>query len=377
MPERGIDSPKPSTIMVLSGFLGSGKTTLLTRLLSEAKDKGLKAAVIMNEIGEVSLDGATVQSDVPMTEIMDGCICCSVRGELALAIKLLVEEQAPDIVIVEATGLANPAEIIEAVTDTSLVMNTELRSIVTVIGADHFFAMLGGNGAARASSATLKLLENQVRVANRLVLNKTGMLNPEELFLVEEQIRLWNQRTRIFFTNYAEVSFDELVDTQEEAPDWVEEHKGTAIAGNVDEEEHLPHDHITVFTHRLSGPVKQEKFQRFIGRLPAGVYRAKGIVTFRGFERQQQLFQYSYRELSVNSLITRKPMPDVLVVMGEAISRSELRQLVLQLETDLPETVKRGAGITAKSQQMTVNRQSIEGERESSEPASIGRIPEL
>ncbi|WP_058301067.1 CobW family GTP-binding protein [Gorillibacterium timonense] len=343
MTEHSLDMSAPVPIMVLSGFLGSGKTTLLTRMLEETKAAGLKPAVIMNEIGEISLDGAMVQAEVPMTEIMDGCICCSVRGELALAIKLLIEEHAPDIVIVEATGLANPVEIIESITDTSLIMNTELRSIVTVIGADHFFAMMGGSGAKKASRATLALLEDQVRVANRLILNKTDLLYPDQLFLVHEQIRLWNESAQVFQTSYAEISIDELIDRGAEAPNWEEE---KVIAGDQGDDDtclrHPHHDHVTVFTHKLSGPIKRSHFQRFIAELPAEVYRSKGLVTFEGKEEERQLFQYSYREVSLTKLLPRKSIPDVLVVMGEGISRTKLAQMMLQLEGNLPRTVRTG-----------------------------------
>lgn len=196
-------------ILVLSGFLGSGKTTLLQRLLKELKGRGLKPAVLMNEIGEYSLDGALIPNDVPMKELMDGCICCSVRGELSLSVKLLVEEHAPDMILVEATGVANPVEIVEALTDTSLVVHTELRSVITVAGADAFLAMV--NEAAQGiSPETLALMEDQVRTADTLVLNRTDLVKPVELEQIKRQLVGWNRTARFYCTQHSRVDAAEL-----------------------------------------------------------------------------------------------------------------------------------------------------------------------
>ncbi|MEO3946678.1 GTP-binding protein [Gorillibacterium sp. CAU 1737] len=346
----------PTPVVLLTGFVGSGKTTLLTRMLDEAKRAGLRPAVLMNEIGQVSLDGALVQEEVPMTELMDGCICCSVRGELVGAIQSLIEEHKPDLLFVEATGLANPIEIVEAITDTSLFLNTELRSLITVIGADQFYGMLFGSHASRISRSTLHLLEDQVRVANRIVLNKVELLQPDELYLVKEKLRQWNDKALLQPASYSSVPVEDWIVSFTEAGKG-EPQPGIPAQTRSDREEgeprSLPHEHITVFTHQLEGPVKRKNFQQFMASLPPEVYRAKGLVTFQGEDsgEARHLMQYAYRELSLTKLLPRKKIPDVLVVMGEGISLAKLRQLVLQLEERLPGAARGRSGLRVGARQ--------------------------
>src|SRR5688572_21209963 len=105
-------------VFVLSGFLGSGKTTLLLRLLDEAKTRGLQPGVIMNELGSMDVDGHILNghSDTAIEKLLDGCVCCSRRSELAGSIQTLTK-QNPDVIFIELTGVANPEEIADALTE--------------------------------------------------------------------------------------------------------------------------------------------------------------------------------------------------------------------------------------------------------------------
>lgn len=118
---------KSVPILILSGFLGSGKTTLLTRMLNDDLRKGIKPAVIMNEIGDVNLDGQLVGMGVPMSEMLSGCICCTIRGDLAMEIRRLIDEANPDHILIEASGVANPIEILDAVTEAAFFNPIEIR----------------------------------------------------------------------------------------------------------------------------------------------------------------------------------------------------------------------------------------------------------
>lgn len=128
-------------VYILSGFLGSGKTTLLQRLLEHWKDQGLRPAVVMNELGEVNLDGLLVEQTVPMAELLGGCICCSIRGDLSTELTTLIKKESPDVVVIEATGAANPLEIVDGVTETSLYQKVELKSLITVVDAAHLLEL--------------------------------------------------------------------------------------------------------------------------------------------------------------------------------------------------------------------------------------------
>lgn len=128
-------------VYILSGFLGSGKTTLLQRLLDHWKNQGLRPAVVMNELGEVNLDGLLVEQTVPMAELLGGCICCSIRSDLSTELATLIKKETPDVVVIEATGAANPLEIVDGVTEISLYQKVELKSLITVVDAAHLLEL--------------------------------------------------------------------------------------------------------------------------------------------------------------------------------------------------------------------------------------------
>lgn len=361
---NGMEMKKPVPVLVLSGFLGSGKTTLLLHLLEQMKQAGLTPGVIMNEIGEISLDGAVVEADVPMNEIMDGCICCSVRGELSLSLQDMVVRQQPDIIIVEATGLANPLELIEGITDTSLVLRAELHSVITVVDGEHFLS-LTGEAKSKTSKGTLLLLEDQIRAANAILLNKTDLLTAEQLEQAKRQIRLWNSRAALHYVAYSQVELHKLWQVDDNgARDMAKAarsrrereqagaEKDAGAAGDACAAEgakarqaaggtgvsaggHL-HDHVTVYTHYFGQPLARERFDRFMAALPSEVYRAKGFLTFEESASERTLFQYAYRRISLLSMKPLRPLPDVMVLMGENIPKSRIKFLVEQMEGKTP-----------------------------------------
>lgn len=174
-------------VHLLTGFLGSGKTTLLTRLLDYYRETGRQAAVIMNELGDVNLDGQLVDGEVPMSELLGGCICCTSRGDLGLEIHNLMERYRPEVILIESTGAANPLEIIDGITEAAFYDRIELRSVTAVVDGPGLLAQ-----AARGKGRTYKLMRDQIRCATRLIVNKADRLAPDELVHVEQTVREWN-----------------------------------------------------------------------------------------------------------------------------------------------------------------------------------------
>ena len=123
-------------IYILSGFLGSGKTTLLSRLITSFKRQGLRPAIVMNEIGEVNIEGLVAGEEVPTAEMLSGCICCTIRSDLSSEIAMLIQ-RAPDVIVIEATGIANPMEILDAAAEASLYMRIDVKKLITVVDAAH------------------------------------------------------------------------------------------------------------------------------------------------------------------------------------------------------------------------------------------------
>lgn len=347
-------------VYILSGFLGSGKTTLLKRLLSHLKDRNLRPAVVMNELGEVNLDGLLVDAEisVPMAELLGGCICCTSRGDLATELATLIKQEHPDVVIVETTGAANPLQVVDEVTETSLYLNIELKGLITVVDAfqllDHYRSQQG---------KTYRLMQEQVRCAGTIVLNKLDSVSDEEKQEAFQLVRKWNAYAPVFeavkgvldagqllagLSNDMQSDFagDDIHQPDSASVD-TETPEGGPVAGTgnpggraVPNE---AHDHVTAYTHYFSNPVDSHAFEAMVRSLPRDVYRAKGIVSFSD-AASRFLFQYAYREVDFMKITPQGDVKDVAVFIGEQFSRKELRSRLLELEglkPQLPRTVKR------------------------------------
>lgn len=192
-------------IHIFSGFLGSGKTTLLKKALDYYTESGKKPVVIMNEIGDVNLDGLIVGDVVPMAEMLSGCICCTIRGDLGMTLQSLYLEHQPDVIFIESTGVANPIEIIEGVTDASLILQVDLKSIITVVDAPHLLSLSRGN-----NGKTYRLMQDQIRCASLLIINKTDKITSGELNGLEGIIRGWNPYAPIHGTVYCNIDMHVL-----------------------------------------------------------------------------------------------------------------------------------------------------------------------
>ncbi|OMF68557.1 GTPase [Paenibacillus peoriae] len=338
-------------IVVLSGFLGSGKTTLLQHALAYYKEKGLKPAILMNELGDVNLDGSLVNGQAPMKEMLSGCICCTIRGDLGVELMNLADEYKPDVIIVECTGVANPMEIVDAVTDASIYSSMILQSVITVIDAHQFLDFASGN----ERSKSLRLMQDQLRCASKLIINKTDLLAAGELQKVQALVKELNpyaltvstQRSDvdagIFFSTQGEERMDVLrhkesaVDIESEHPHsenhlhtYDHDHRDHAH-GHEHGEHYHSYDHVVVHTHFFGQPVPRSEFEQLFRSLPAEIYRAKGIVRFLESEGQM-MFQFAYRELEIIPIRPQKPVNDVAVVMGENFSASEIEGQLRKLE---------------------------------------------
>ncbi len=353
---------KPSIpVYILSGFLGSGKTTLLVKLIEYWKQKGLRPAVVMNELGEVNLDGQIVDEEVPMTEMLGGCICCTVRGDLGLQLADLVQEESPDVIVIEATGAANPMEILDAVTETSLYMRLELKSLITVVDAAHLSGLY-----QEQKGKTFKLMQEQIRCASVLLLNKTDRVQEQQLQDLEELLNKWNGFAPVIPTVKCEVSIEQLLhsgadvhihqsniagDASENAGETHVHtdacrthgcnhgHEHTDQRGSnhsSDQHEHsvkphTSHEHVMVYTHYFRQPVNSEAFEQFVASLPRDVYRAKGILSFSD-TASRFWFQYAYRESDYMKITPQGDVPNVAVFIGEHFDQTAIREQLLELE---------------------------------------------
>ncbi|WP_425313120.1 CobW family GTP-binding protein [Paenibacillus mangrovi] len=331
---------KVTPIYILSGFLGSGKTTLLQRLVNYWQSQGLLPAVIMNEIGDVNLDGLLVEERVPMTEMLSGCICCSIRGDLSMEIAGLIQREAPDVIVVEATGIANPLEILDGVTEAALYIKIDLKGVITVVDSAHLLELYRNQ-----KGKTFRLMQEQIRAASCLILNKTDRVDHDEQELLAGVISRWNAYAPVLSTVRCDVEIPDVLeslgnDSRLSAVLQASSQEEEEVGGNNPHAHqhshehghtHTHHDHVMVYTHYLSGPVDSGEFESFIANLPREVYRAKGVLTFSD-TASRFLFQYAFREPDFLRITPQGEVPDVVVFIGEHFSKSTLEQGMRALE---------------------------------------------
>jgi cobalamin biosynthesis protein CobW len=246
---------------ILTGFLGSGKTTLLRHVLDHGL-RGKRVAVIMNEIGEVGIDGRVVtglSAVEKMVELSSGCICCSIDDyRFDLAIQEIIETAAPHLILIESTGLADPEPLAYRVKSVGL----GLDAVVTVVDVANVERQLDETEVARA----------QIEAADFLVLNKLDLVEPAELARVERKLSRLNRRAERLRTVRGAVDSEVLFATG------VAVYRERARSSSS----HLHDDGIASFLYRSARPLRQEGFERLLERLPADILRAKGIVRFAG-----------------------------------------------------------------------------------------------
>lgn len=328
-------------VYILSGFLGSGKTTLLGRLLSYWKNQGLKPAVIMNEIGEVNLDGLAVGPDVPMAEMLDGCICCSIRADLSMELYELIQNERPDLVIIEATGAANPMEIFDAVSEASLYLKLDIKPMITVVDTAYFSELY-----ASQKGKTYRLMMEQIRCGSVLVMNKLDRLNAKQQKEVKELLIKLNPHAAIFEAVRCDVNLEELLtnrtvskspapdNQQKQHSDCGHDHPHGEHCNHPDHHHtHHSHSHVTVYTYYFKAAVNSVQFERFMKELPREVYRAKGILHFSDTS-SRFLFQYAYRESDYLKITPQGQVPDVAVFIGEHFDQELIRAALEQLEQE-------------------------------------------
>src|SRR3954466_4257457 len=232
-------SPGKTPVTVLTGYLGAGKTTLLNRILSE--DHGKRYAVIVNEFGEVGIDNdLIVGAGEEVFEMNNGCVCCTVRGDLIRVVSGLMKRKGGfDAIIVETTGLADPGPVAQTFfVDDDVRAKTQLDSVTTVVDAKHLPLRLKDSREAA----------EQIAFADQIILNKTDLVSEAELVEVERAIRTLNPLAPIHRAQRSNVPLDtilgrhafDLARVTELQPDFL--NPGHGEAGHV-HDQHCDHDH--------------------------------------------------------------------------------------------------------------------------------------
>ncbi len=261
-------------VTILTGYLGAGKTTLLNRILSE--DHGRRYAVIVNEFGEIGIDNdLVVDADEEIFEMNNGCICCTVRGDLIRIIESLMKHRDRfDAILIETTGLADPAPVAQTFfVDDDVQSNTRLDAIITVADARH---LLGEIDKAHEAQV-------QLAFADIVLLNKTDVVNEQELTEVEARVRRINPTAVIQRSERCQVALDDVIGRNAFDLDRVLEIEPEFL-------KHFHHhhhdDHVTSFSLLSDAPLDPERFFAWIQSVAqdfgADMLRMKGIIAFEG-----------------------------------------------------------------------------------------------
>lgn len=354
-----MNSRKEIPVLLLTGYLGSGKTTLLNKIL--ANQKGIKFAVIVNDIGEVNIDAALIEQggvvgkkDDSLVALQNGCICCTLKMDLVEQLKEIVDMQKFDYIVIEASGICEPAPIAQTICSIptlgpQYVKNGVLRldSIVTVVDAlrmkDEF---AGGDDLMKDNideEDLASLVIQQIEFCNIILLNKAAEVEPKDLDKLKHIIKAIQPKAEIFECNYGDVNLDKIVNTRKfdwetvaTSAGWIQEieaernedhhdHDDHDDDDDDDEHEHHHHDHddehehhdhdhhhhhddegeaeeygIGTFVYYSRKPFDLGLFDDFVARKwPRDVVRAKGICYFADERDMCYVFEQAGRQKTV------------------------------------------------------------------------------
>lgn len=317
---------KTTPVLLLTGYLGSGKTTLLNRILKN--EKGIRFAVIVNDIGEVNIDASLIQQggvvgqgDDSLVALQNGCICCTLKMDLVKQLNDIINTKRFDYIVIEASGICEPAPIAQTISTYPQLVAPEamkngaarLDAIVTVVDAlrmrDEFG--LGDHLQEEHGEEDLaSLVIQQIEFCNIILLNKASEISPDELAHLEAVIKEIQPQALILKCDYGDIDLDKILNTHLFDFDKVATSARWIEAMEEDDDETLENEEsgealeygIQTFVYRRRLPFNLGDFDEFVStKWPKGVVRAKGICWFRDEPETCYLFEQSGKQFNITN----------------------------------------------------------------------------
>lgn len=298
----GVDDRPP--LIILTGFLGSGKTSFLQHFIEHQTQRSRFVAVIQNEIGEIGLDGKLL--DYTVTEIDEGCVCCSLVGNLKSAIHGILESFSPDYVILETSGLANPLNLLDEMA--GLEETVRFDCMVAVVDALNFDDAL----------ADYHIALDQIQAADVLILNKCDLVSNSRVHFLRQRLNDLKPNTPTIEATQGDVNPALILDAEEGAATTGEHQPPASVASAAG-----PHcrthvqDGLWSRSLRFTRKLGREKFMRAVESLPHSIFRAKGIVEIED-PPQTMLFQYVAGRYELSALPDARTRDRFLTLIGKA-----------------------------------------------------------
>ncbi|TFE03010.1 CobW family GTP-binding protein [Jeotgalibacillus salarius] len=301
---------KKIPVYLLSGFLGSGKTTLLKRLIQFEKEEGRTPAVLMNEAGKVSIDSEEMDKDIPLAELLDGCICCTIQDKLESQLQQLLFNGGFDTLIIETTGVAHPVEVVDSVLSPLFADKFDFKGIITTVDA------LQWEKRDQLSIQALQLLREQIKFAGLILLNKTDLISENRIPYILNEIQSISS-SKILLTQQAKIDQETLKQLT------IKDQSG---ASKVRVNQELD---LSVVVYTFSNKIDRAAFEEWMRDQSSYVYRMKGFIPFKD-EYYPTLVQYSYgMPLFFEQDIKMTPN---FVVIGENLDKVQIENGLRALE---------------------------------------------